>query len=278
MGFLRCLSPLKKRHECHNGAVSPGSDRSLSCPNETAKSGCAVTALIERVEDEAPSWAPGSRWAAITRSGANQSRTDRTFLLQASRSVARSGYLFVAPDWDFSVPLNRTKRDFDADSPKDFKAREIKTQYTSSAGDCLAVKLSNNRTDWTGMDRHLSRTNPEFFFLPLEKSFHSLTNTMGVTFGNRGRASSATFRNRQLISSIRSGRRRSRGPPGRLAQHLRGQLANGNVAHCSGDPVFVERQLTENLVRKRQSGSVSASFGSRRREKERARQVQLGNG
>jgi hypothetical protein len=52
----------------------------------------------------------GSRWAAITRSGANQSCTDRTFLLQASRSVARSGYLFVAPDWDFSVPLNRTKR------------------------------------------------------------------------------------------------------------------------------------------------------------------------
>ncbi|GJQ70639.1 putative PH domain protein [Trypoxylus dichotomus] len=29
---------------------------------------------------------------------------------RASRSVARSGYLFVAPDWDFSVPLNRTKR------------------------------------------------------------------------------------------------------------------------------------------------------------------------
>ncbi|XP_017785989.1 PREDICTED: protein outspread isoform X2 [Nicrophorus vespilloides] len=28
----------------------------------------------------------------------------------ASRSIARSGYLFVAPDWDFSVPLNRTKR------------------------------------------------------------------------------------------------------------------------------------------------------------------------
>lgn len=107
MGFLRCLSPLKKRHECHNGAVSPGSDRSLSCPNQTAKS--VVTALIERVEDEAPSWAPDSRWAAITRSGANQSRADRTFLLQASRSVARSGYLFVAPDWDFSVPLNRTK-------------------------------------------------------------------------------------------------------------------------------------------------------------------------
>jgi hypothetical protein len=73
------------------------------------RSGCAVTALIERVEDEAPSWAPDSRWAAITRSGANQSCADRTFLLQASRSVARSGYLFVAPDWDFSVPLNRTK-------------------------------------------------------------------------------------------------------------------------------------------------------------------------
>ena len=34
------------------------------------------------------------------------------FLLQASRSVARSGYLFVAPDWDFSVPLNRTKVSF----------------------------------------------------------------------------------------------------------------------------------------------------------------------
>lgn len=90
------------------------------------------------------------------------------------------------------------------------------------------------------MDRHL-RGRIQIFFLPLEKSFHSLTNTMGVTFGNRGRASSATFRNRQLISSIRSGRRRSKGPPGRLAQHLRGQLANGNVAHCSGDPVFVER-------------------------------------
>ncbi|XP_072376482.1 uncharacterized protein osp [Diabrotica undecimpunctata] len=29
---------------------------------------------------------------------------------RASRSIARSGYLFVAPDWDFSVPLNRTKR------------------------------------------------------------------------------------------------------------------------------------------------------------------------
>ncbi|CAG9854363.1 unnamed protein product, partial [Phyllotreta striolata] len=29
---------------------------------------------------------------------------------RASRSVARRGYLFVAPDWDFSVPLNRTKR------------------------------------------------------------------------------------------------------------------------------------------------------------------------
>ncbi|XP_023311179.1 protein outspread-like [Anoplophora glabripennis] len=28
---------------------------------------------------------------------------------RASRSIARSGYLFVAPDWDFSVPLNRTK-------------------------------------------------------------------------------------------------------------------------------------------------------------------------
>ncbi|KAK5647033.1 hypothetical protein RI129_005497 [Pyrocoelia pectoralis] len=29
---------------------------------------------------------------------------------RASRAIARSGYLFVAPDWDFSVPLNRTKR------------------------------------------------------------------------------------------------------------------------------------------------------------------------
>ncbi|XP_031357452.1 protein outspread-like [Photinus pyralis] len=28
---------------------------------------------------------------------------------RASRAIARSGYLFVAPDWDFSVPLNRTK-------------------------------------------------------------------------------------------------------------------------------------------------------------------------
>lgn len=32
-----------------------------------------------------------------------------SFFFQASRAVARSGYLFVAPDWDFSVPLNRTK-------------------------------------------------------------------------------------------------------------------------------------------------------------------------
>ncbi|XP_018320497.1 protein outspread isoform X2 [Agrilus planipennis] len=29
---------------------------------------------------------------------------------RASRKITRSGYLFVAPDWDFSVPLNRTKR------------------------------------------------------------------------------------------------------------------------------------------------------------------------
>ncbi|XP_069990108.1 nuclear mitotic apparatus protein 1 isoform X5 [Penaeus vannamei] len=28
----------------------------------------------------------------------------------ASRKVSKCGYLFVAPDWDFSIPLNRTKR------------------------------------------------------------------------------------------------------------------------------------------------------------------------
>ena len=30
-------------------------------------------------------------------------------LLQATRKVAKCGYLFVAPGWDFSNPLNRTK-------------------------------------------------------------------------------------------------------------------------------------------------------------------------
>lgn len=29
---------------------------------------------------------------------------------RASRKVAKCGYLFVAPDWDFSNPINRTKR------------------------------------------------------------------------------------------------------------------------------------------------------------------------
>lgn len=29
--------------------------------------------------------------------------------LQASRKVAKCGYLFAAPDWDFSNPINRTK-------------------------------------------------------------------------------------------------------------------------------------------------------------------------
>ncbi|XP_069990126.1 centrosome-associated protein CEP250 isoform X22 [Penaeus vannamei] len=29
---------------------------------------------------------------------------------RASRKVSKCGYLFVAPDWDFSIPLNRTKR------------------------------------------------------------------------------------------------------------------------------------------------------------------------
>ena len=30
-------------------------------------------------------------------------------LFQASRKVSKCGYLFVAPDWDFSNPLYRTK-------------------------------------------------------------------------------------------------------------------------------------------------------------------------
>ena len=30
-------------------------------------------------------------------------------ILQASRKVAKCGYLFAAPDWDFSNPINRTK-------------------------------------------------------------------------------------------------------------------------------------------------------------------------
>jgi hypothetical protein len=30
-------------------------------------------------------------------------------LFQASRKVAKCGYLFAAPDWDFSNPINRTK-------------------------------------------------------------------------------------------------------------------------------------------------------------------------
>ncbi|EFX80703.1 hypothetical protein DAPPUDRAFT_318415 [Daphnia pulex] len=29
---------------------------------------------------------------------------------RASRKVAKCGYLFAAPDWDFSNPINRTKR------------------------------------------------------------------------------------------------------------------------------------------------------------------------
>lgn len=29
---------------------------------------------------------------------------------RASRKVSKCGYLFVAPDWDFTIPLNRTKR------------------------------------------------------------------------------------------------------------------------------------------------------------------------
>lgn len=31
------------------------------------------------------------------------------FSFQASRSISKCGYLFVAPDWDFSIPLYRTK-------------------------------------------------------------------------------------------------------------------------------------------------------------------------
>ena len=29
---------------------------------------------------------------------------------KASRKISKCGYLFVAPDWDFSNPINRTKR------------------------------------------------------------------------------------------------------------------------------------------------------------------------
>lgn len=32
-----------------------------------------------------------------------------SFWLQASRKIAKCGYLFVAPDWDFTNPLYRTK-------------------------------------------------------------------------------------------------------------------------------------------------------------------------
>ena len=35
--------------------------------------------------------------------------TDLIRLFQASRKVAKCGYLFAAPDWDFSNPINRTK-------------------------------------------------------------------------------------------------------------------------------------------------------------------------
>ena len=31
-------------------------------------------------------------------------------LNKASRKISKCGYLFVAPDWDFSNPVNRTKR------------------------------------------------------------------------------------------------------------------------------------------------------------------------
>ena len=31
-------------------------------------------------------------------------------LNKASRKISKCGYLFVAPDWDFSNPINRTKR------------------------------------------------------------------------------------------------------------------------------------------------------------------------
>ncbi|CAL4061322.1 unnamed protein product, partial [Meganyctiphanes norvegica] len=44
-------------------------------------------------------------------SSPNSSRTRKsTKQPPASRKVSKCGYLFVAPDWDFSVPLNRTKR------------------------------------------------------------------------------------------------------------------------------------------------------------------------
>lgn len=54
-----------------------------------------------------------SRFRNVCTSTINQgSRTNRqSFLivLQATRKISKCGYLFVAPGWDFSNPLNRTK-------------------------------------------------------------------------------------------------------------------------------------------------------------------------
>ena len=69
--------------------------------------------------------APSKQWAVSGREWFSDS-TCSILLLQATRKVAKCGYLFVAPGWDFTNPLNRTK------------VRKLKTQSSMvRASSCI---------------------------------------------------------------------------------------------------------------------------------------------
>ncbi|XP_071518225.1 uncharacterized protein osp isoform X4 [Panulirus ornatus] len=63
-----------------------------------------------RLRPPAPTGQRGSRTSTSSGEGSDLAPPVQPSNTRATRKVSKCGYLFVAPDWDFSIPLNRTKR------------------------------------------------------------------------------------------------------------------------------------------------------------------------
>lgn len=68
------------------------------------------------------------------------------FSFQATRKISKCGYLFVAPGWDFSNPLNRTKVSFSLSFKKDwYSLPDVLLNYTIEAAEkdfCLPERAA----------------------------------------------------------------------------------------------------------------------------------------
>lgn len=122
---------------------------------------------------------------------------------RASRKVAKSGYLFVAPGWDFSIPLNRTKRWqrrwfvlYD-DGELNYSVDEHPDTVPQASIDMTQVLEVASAEDVTGHVNSLAITAPDgvtFVKAVTREDARNWTNVLSVYARNKGRHKrNATF-------------------------------------------------------------------------------------